>query len=102
MLDLYYNLVEEEEERAVSSILRELMERDVLGDAAKRKMEQDDDQIKRQLRDPAATMEARHQQVRVSNFSPRLHWRCEIVTEGRTHPRVRESHPVFTAVTDCS
>lgn len=85
MLDLYYNLVEEEEERAVSSFLRELMERDVLDDTTKRKMEQDDDQIKRQLRDPVATMEARHQQVRL--FS---------------HPQVRESHPVFNAVTDCS
>lgn len=70
MLDLYYNLVEEEEERAVSSFLRELMERDVLDDATKRKMEHDDDQIKRQLRDPVATMEARHQQVRLSNFPP--------------------------------
>lgn len=80
--------MEEEEERAVSSILRELMERDVLGDATKRKMEQDDDQIKRQLRDPAATMEARHQQVRVSKFPPpvcirgvKLSPRAELIRE---------------------
>lgn len=96
MLDLYYNLVEEEEERAVSSILRELMERDVLGDATKRKMEQDDDQIKRQLRDPAATMEARHQQVRVSNFPPppvcirgvKLSSRAELIRESE-NPTLR-------------
>lgn len=71
--DLYYSLAMEEEERAVSSILRELMQRDVLDDATKKKMEQDDDQIKRQLRDPAATMEARHQQVRVSQSPHRSH-----------------------------
>lgn len=66
MSDLYYNLAMEEEERAVSSILRELMERDVLDHATKKKMEQDGDHMERRLRDPAATMEARHQQVRVA------------------------------------
>lgn len=73
MSDLYFSLAMEEEERAVSSILRELMERDVLDDATKRKMELDEDQIRRQLRDPAATMEARHQQVRVLKSPHRLH-----------------------------
>lgn len=73
MSDLYYNLAMEEEESAVSGILRELMERDVLDDATKKKMEQDHEHIKRQLRDPAAAMEARHQQVRVSKTPHRLH-----------------------------
>lgn len=73
MSDLYFNLAMDEEERAVSSILRELMERDVLDDATKKKMELDEDQIRRQLRDPVATMEARHQQVRVATSPRRLH-----------------------------
>lgn len=65
----------EEEERAVSSILRELMERDLLDEATKKRMEQDEEQIRRRLRDPAATMEARHQQVPVLEAPPpqRLH-----------------------------
>lgn len=73
-----------EEETAVSSILRELMERDVLDEATRRKMEQDGERIQRRLRDPAATMEARHQQVRVPP------------------PTTPSLPPVITAVTDCS
>lgn len=48
------------------------MERDVLDEATRKKMELDGERIQRRLRDPAATMEARHQQVRVSPPAVRI------------------------------
>lgn len=73
MLDLYSYLAEEEEQRAINSILQDLMKQEVLDDATKKRMEQDDERIGKKLSDPVITMEARHQQVcdpRESQISP--------------------------------
>ncbi|XP_044195571.1 coiled-coil domain-containing protein 191 [Thunnus albacares] len=62
--DLYTQLAEEEEHSAVSSILQDLMEQEVLDSGMMEELALDVGQTRKKFRDPIITMEARHQQVR--------------------------------------
>ncbi|XP_022050771.2 coiled-coil domain-containing protein 191 [Acanthochromis polyacanthus] len=62
--DFYNCLAEEEEQSAVNSFLQDLMEQEVLDSEMIEELALDAQQMRKKLRDPIITMEARHQQVR--------------------------------------
>ncbi|XP_008301868.1 coiled-coil domain-containing protein 191 [Stegastes partitus] len=62
--DFYNRLAEEEEQSAVNSFLQGLMEQDVLDSGMIEELALDAQQMRKKLRNPIITMEARHQQVR--------------------------------------
>ncbi|XP_035813965.2 coiled-coil domain-containing protein 191 isoform X2 [Amphiprion ocellaris] len=62
--DFYNCLAEEEEQSAVNSFLQGLMEQEVLDSEMIEELALDAQQMRKKLRDPVITMEARHQQVR--------------------------------------
>ncbi|XP_008394554.1 coiled-coil domain-containing protein 191 isoform X3 [Poecilia reticulata] len=62
--DLYDCLVEEEEQLAVESFLQDLMKQELLDGGMMAELTRDDQEKQKRLRNPAITMEARHQQVR--------------------------------------
>ncbi|XP_023182578.1 coiled-coil domain-containing protein 191 isoform X1 [Xiphophorus maculatus] len=62
--DLYDCLVEEEEQLAVESFLQDLMKQELLDCGMLEELSRDDREKQKKFRNPAITMEARHQQVR--------------------------------------
>ncbi|XP_014883235.1 coiled-coil domain-containing protein 191 isoform X2 [Poecilia latipinna] len=62
--DLYDCLVEEEEQLAVESFLQDLMKQELLDGGLMAELTCDDREKQKKFRNPAITMEARHQQVR--------------------------------------
>uniref|UniRef100_A0A672G8E7 Coiled-coil domain containing 191 n=1 Tax=Salarias fasciatus TaxID=181472 RepID=A0A672G8E7_SALFA len=63
-LDLYNHLAEEEEQSTINNILQDLMKQEVLGPELMVDLVLDAGQTRKKFRDPALTMEVRHQQVR--------------------------------------
>ncbi|XP_054893212.1 coiled-coil domain-containing protein 191 isoform X2 [Poeciliopsis prolifica] len=62
--DLYDCLVEEEEQLAVESFLQDLMKQELLDCRMLEELSHDDQEKQKKFRNPAITIEARHQQVR--------------------------------------
>ncbi|KAM4718347.1 coiled-coil domain-containing protein 191 [Anableps anableps] len=62
--DFYECLVEEEEQLAVESFLQDLMKQELLDSGMMEELSLDDREKQKKFRNPAITMEARHQQVR--------------------------------------
>ncbi|XP_056155840.1 coiled-coil domain-containing protein 191 [Lampris incognitus] len=62
--DLYNHLAEEEENNTVTTILQDLMEREVLDCRAVKDLALDWEQTVKKMKDPTITMDERHKQVR--------------------------------------
>ncbi|CAJ1082147.1 LOW QUALITY PROTEIN: coiled-coil domain-containing protein 191 [Xyrichtys novacula] len=72
--ELYNCLAEEEEQRAVSSFLQDLIEQEVLDSGMMEELALDVGQTRKKFRDPVVTMNARHLQVRENRARREAEW----------------------------